>query len=225
MSVRLRADLMGKLTEFGFKKGIIYESIVSTSNPDGSANAAPMGVKMQDETHLVLTIFNTFATLRNLKAKKSAAVNFTGDIEVFYKSAFKEASPGGRVPAEWFAKSDFVEAPRLRFADTAVEVSAISFRPVGNEKTEVTCRVEHIAWETKYPQVYSRAAALTLEAIIHGTRVEAYINNPQKQGEAAKLIDKIRDCADVVKRVAPDSVYTEVLADLLKRIDMWRQNS
>jgi hypothetical protein len=200
---------MVKLTDLGFNKDVIYESIASTFNPDETPNAAPMGIKMQDETHLSLDIFNTSSTLRNMKTKKYAVINLTSDIDAFYKSAFKEANPGKKVPHEWFVKSDFVEAPKLRFADAAVE-------------TAVSCRVEHVTSTAKYPQVYSRATALTLEAIIHATRVEVYLNSPQKQKETANLIEKIQDCAGVVERVAPNSIYTAVLADLLKRIGSWR---
>ena len=35
---------MAKLTDLGFSKGMIFETIVSTYNPDGTPNAAPMGV-------------------------------------------------------------------------------------------------------------------------------------------------------------------------------------
>ncbi|MDR0373463.1 MAG: DUF447 family protein [Nitrososphaerota archaeon] len=223
MMVRFQTDLMVQLSDFGFKKGVIYESIVSTLNPDSTPNAAPMGIKIQDEKHLSLNIFNTSATLLNLKAKKCAVINFTGDIEIFYKSTFKEANPNGKVPAEWFVQADFVEAPKLRFADIIVEASAMDFKQIGSEKTEITCRTEHITSEAKYPQLYSRAVALTIEAIIHGTRVKTCINNPQKQVDTAKLVEKIRDYADVVERVAPNSIYTTVLNDLQKRIEMWRK--
>jgi hypothetical protein len=184
-----------------------------------------MGIKIPDEKHLTLTIFNTSTTLQNLKTTKCAAINFTRDIEVFYKSVFKEANPEKKVPAEWFIQTDSVKAPKLQFADTTLEVLAVDFKPIGTEKTEVTCRIEHITSEVMYPQPYNRAAALTLEAIIHGTRIETYLNIPQKQTETAKLLEKIHDYADIVERVAPNSIYTVVMADLQKRITLWRQNS
>ena len=44
--------LMAKLTDLGFSKGIIFETIVSTYNLDGSPNAAPMGVNHARPTNL-----------------------------------------------------------------------------------------------------------------------------------------------------------------------------
>ncbi|MCL2358386.1 MAG: DUF447 family protein [Nitrososphaerota archaeon] len=222
MTVRFQADLE-KLSSFNFKKNVIYESIISTPNPDHTPNTAPMGVTMLDEKHLTLTIFNTSKTLRNLKTAQCAVINLTSDIEVFYKSTFKEINPEGKVPSEWFVQANFVKAPKLRDTDAALEVLIVNFKPIDDEKTEVTCRVQHITSKASYPQPYSRAMALTLETLIHATRIEAYLKIPQKQTETAKLIEKIRDYADIVERVAPNSIYTLVLDDLQKRIALWRQ--
>jgi Uncharacterized conserved protein len=212
---------MADLTSLGFKRDVISEAIVSTLNPDGSANAAPMGLKLLSEQHLSMSIFNTSIICQNLKTRKAAVVNLTGDIEVFYRSAFKEANPDGVVPAEWFVNADAVEALKLRVADATVEVSVSSAAP-DSDKTLFTCKVERISVEPKLPQVYCRAMPLTLEAITHATRVKAFAKNPDKQEEVAKLIRTIQDCAAIVGRVAPNSQYTAVLADLQKRIDGWR---
>ncbi len=133
---------MVKLTDVGFSKGVVCETIVSTYNADGSVNAAPMGLKIQDEEHLTLSIFNTSSTCRNLKAKQCAAINLTRNIEVFYKSTFKEATPDGKVPSDWFVKAVVVEAPKLRFAEAVIEVSAVELPSVGVDQTEFCCKVE-----------------------------------------------------------------------------------
>jgi hypothetical protein len=93
---------MANLSDLGFKAGVISEAIVTTYNADGSANAAPMGLKLIDEVHLSMSVFNSSKTCQNLKAKKSAVVNLTSDIDVFYKSAIKDANRNGILPAEWF---------------------------------------------------------------------------------------------------------------------------
>jgi hypothetical protein len=213
---------MAKLTDLGFKKGVCCETIVSTYNPDGTSNAAPMGLKLLGEQHLSMSIFNTSLTCRNLKEKKCAIVNLTSDIEVFYKSTFKEANHNGNVPADWFVKADVVEAPKLRSADAVVEVSVTHLEHDGKERTRFSCKVERITTDAQFPQVYCRAMPLTLEAITHATRVKAFINLPEKQKEASELIETIQNHAYVVGRVAPNSEYTAVFEDLQCRIDSWR---
>jgi hypothetical protein len=38
-------------------------------------------------------------------------------------------------------------------------------------------------------------------------------------------MELIDNCNDVVNRVAPNSVYSLVMADLMKRIDSWRSKT
>jgi len=213
---------MAQLTDLGFRKGLCCETIVSSYNSDGTSNAAPMGLKLLDEKHLSMSIFNTSSTCRNLKEKKCAIVNLTNKIEVFYKSTFKEANNERKVPAEWFVKADIVDAPKLRFADAIVEVSIAHLEQDGKERTRFLCKVELLTAVEQFPQVYCRAMPLTLEAITHATRVKAFINIPEKHTEVTKLIETIQNHAYVVERVAPNSEYTAVFENLLHRIDSWR---
>jgi hypothetical protein len=212
---------MAKLTDLGFKKDTCCETIVSTYNPDGTSNAAPMGLKLLDEQHLSMSIFNTSSTCNNIKEKKCAIINLTSQIEVFYKSTFKDVNREGKVPAEWFGKSDVVEAPKLCSADATVEVSIVHLEPDGKEKTKFECKVELLTSMKQFPQVYCRAMPLTLEAITHATRIKAFINLPEKQKEVTRLIETIQNHANIVERVAPNSEYTAVFKDLQHRIDSW----
>jgi uncharacterized protein len=213
---------MVKLADLGFKSGLCCETIVSTYNPDGSANAAPMGLKLIDEHRLSMSIFNTSRTCQNLKIKKSAVVNLTNNVEVYYKTTCKEANPQGIVPQKWFVKADVVDAPKVQAADGAVEVSVSKIAADGAERTAFTCKVEKITSTTGHPQVYSRAMPLTIEAITHATRVKVFINDPSKQKETAQLIELIQRYSGVVERVAPNSEFTAVFDDLLSRIEAWR---
>lgn len=213
--------VMIELSSLGFKKGVFSEAIVTTYNADGTANAAPMGLKLLGDQHISMSIFNTSTTCQNLEVKKCAVVNITDDIGVFYKSSIKEANPNGKPPAEWFTKAEAVEAPKLWDAEAAIEVS-VAETSVDGERTSFSCKVEHLSAEPKFPQVYCRAMPLTLEAITHATRVRVFVKNPNRQEEVGKLTKAIEDCAAIVSRVAPNSQYTAVFADLLPRIKSWR---
>lgn len=213
--------LIAKLTDLGFSKGTIFEAIVSTYNNDGSANAAPMGITMQDPQHLNLNIFNTSSTYRNLQANKQGVINITCDIEVYYRTTFKEVNENRVLPEEWFEKAQTVNAPELRFSDATISFSVLSLEPIG-KKTKVICKVEQISAQETYPKAYCRAMALTLEAIIHATRVKAYIAEEKEEKQVSELLALIKNYNYVVNRVAPNSVYSLVMADLMQRIDSWR---
>jgi hypothetical protein len=216
--------LTAKLSDLGFSKGIIAETIVSTYNIDGKPNAAPMGAIMEDEQHLAINLFNSSLTCSNIKANRCAVVNLTSNIEVFYKTAFKEANPDGKLPQEWFEKAKAVNAPRLRSADASIDVSINDLVPIGTEKIRAVFNTELVQAKQKYPQVHCRAKSATLEAIIHATRVKAFINDEKEQKRVSKLLEMIGNCNEVVNRVAPNSSYSMVMADLMKRIDSWRNS-
>lgn len=213
---------MAKLTDLGFLKSMIFEAIVSTYNRDGSPNAAPMGTIMQNQHTISLNIFNSSETNRNLKTNKCAVINFTNNIEVFYKTTFKEANPTGKLPQEWFEKTETVNAPKLQLSDATIDVSVASMESMGAEKTNFSCSIVKINVDKIYPQIYCRAMAITLEAIIHATRVKAFVNDEKQQKNVNALLQIIANNNDIVNRVAPNSMYTTIMADLTKRIDSWR---
>lgn len=211
---------MVKLADLGFCSDVIFETIVSTFNQDRSPNAAPMGIIMLNEQQVALNIFNSSITLKNLKATKSAVINLTSDMDVFYKTALKEANV--ELPKEWFDKAQTVNAPQLSSADATIEITLDNTTPVDSQKTRANCSVKQINASKTYPQTYCRAMPAVMEAIIHATRVKALINNQQEQEYTAKLLGLIENCNDVVNRSAPNSHYSEIMTDLQKRIASWR---
>ncbi len=218
----IKVDLMTNLSDLGFSKDTIAETILSTYNPDMEPNAAPMGVIMQSDQQLAINLFNSSQTSRNLQTNRFAVLNLTGNIEIFYKAAFKETNPCGRLPQEWFEKAQVVDAPKLRMADAVIEVSVKELVPLSEQKTQAVFNVELVAANQWYPQVYCRAFSATLEAIIHATRVKALISDEKEQETVSKLLATIESSSDVVNRVAPNSSYTKIMVDLTRRIDSWR---
>jgi hypothetical protein len=214
---------MTELTDLGFSKGLILETVVSTYGPDGQPSAAPMGATEQVQ-RVVFRIYKSSSTYLNLQAKRCAVVNVTSDAEVFYRTAFKEANPEGRIPSGWFEKAATVAAPRLRAANAHIEVTVVELARLDGERAEVSCEAKLVRAATVLPQAYCRASFATIEAIIHATRVKHFLMHVdrERREQALKLLEKIRDCQDVVNRVAPGSRYSEIMADLTGRVESWR---
>jgi hypothetical protein len=215
---------MAKLADLGFQKEVIVETVVSTYGEDGKPNAAPMGVVMENAQRIVIRPYTSSLTYKNLQSRRCAVVNVTSNPELFYRTAFKEANPEGKMPQEWFEKAEVVNAPRLRKADALIEVSVVDITSLGAEKIQASCDVKLIKAERILPKVYCRALFATVEAIIHATRVKAFLNFG-KQEQALKLLETIGVCRDIVNRVAPNSPYAEIMADLTKMVDSWRARS
>jgi hypothetical protein len=223
-SRKFGVDFMTKLTDLGFSKGVIVETVFSTYNVDGQANAAPMGAIMENPQRIILRIYTSSSTYKNLQFKRCAVVNVTSDPEVLYRTAFKETNLEGRMPQELFEKAETVDAPRLRTADAHIEVTVADIRSFDAERAKVSCDVKLVKASSVLPKAYCRALFATIEAIIHATRVKTFIvhGDRQKREQALKLLETIRECNDVVNRVAPNSRYSEIMADLNKRLDSWR---
>ena len=217
---------MKNIAELGFSEGVIVETVVTTYNADGQANAAPMGATMKSLERLAFRIYTSSLTYKNLQSKKCGVVNVTSDPEVFYRTAFKEANPGSVVPEEWFEKAESVDAPRLRAADAHVEVAVANIAAFDAERVEVLCDVKLVKAACVLPRAYCRAFFATVEAVVHATRVETFIihDDRGKREQALRLLETIKGCRDVVNRVAPNSRYSEIMADLNRRIDSWRAN-
>ena len=213
---------MAKLTDLGFSKGTIFETIVSTYNNNKAPNAAPIGAIMQNPQTISLNIFNSSNTNRNLKTSKSAVINLVDDVEVFYKTTFKEVNPEGLLPQEWFVKAESVNAPKLCSANATIDVSVADTAPIGEDKTHFSCNVEQINVHEMFPQVYCRSMPATLEAIIHATRVKVFLKDDEQKKQVPHLLELIENSNKVVNHTAPNSLYSRVMADLLKKIDSWR---
>jgi hypothetical protein len=215
---------MANLTDLGFFKDEIVETIVSTYGINRQPNAAPMGAIMKNEEHIFINFFNSSQTYKNLLAKKCAVVNITSDAELFYRTAFKEVNPAGTISTESFEKAQNVNAPKLRGVDATIEISVDAMFPISPKRTQATFYVELIEATNVPPKAYSRALHATIEAIVHATRVKVFAKDKQKQEQVCDLLLMINNCREIVNRTAPNSHYSGILEDLAKRIDLWRSN-
>ncbi len=214
--------LTEKLADLGFSKGIITETIVSTYSAEKQPNAAPMGVTIENTQCIVIRPYTSTLTYKNLKLKRCAVINVTANPELYYRTAFKESNPKGRIPQEWFEKAETVDAPKLRMANVHIEVSVVDMSVLDAERATALCQVKLVKAPKVLPKVYCRASFATIEAIIHATRVKVLINDKNEQKHVYKLVKMIKNCSDVVNRVAPNSRYSEIMLDLTKRIESWR---
>ncbi|WNZ29404.1 MAG: DUF447 family protein [Candidatus Bathyarchaeota archaeon] len=214
---------MTTLFDLGFRDGIIAETIVSTYDSDGKPNAAPMGIVIQNTTHLFIRPYVSSLTYKNLQITKNAVVNLTVNPRLFYITAFKETNPNGKLPPELFQKAKTVSAPRLKMADAFIEVSVEKTGSFGSDRAECLCNVKHVETINAPPYAYCRAKFATIEAIVYATRIELFLKgNKQQQKQALRLLELVNICTDVVNRTAPTSVYSDIMADLTQRIDSWR---
>jgi hypothetical protein len=139
---------------------VIIETIVTTIDPNGSINFAPMGVEWSDDI-IVLKPFLETTTFRNLNATGVAVVNLTDDVMLFAQGAV--SSPQfPSTPAE-VVKGVVLEAA---CSWRELEVNAIDATP---PRSRVEARVVHRGTRREFIG-FNRARNAVLEAAILATR-------------------------------------------------------
>ena len=208
------------LAKIGFVRNGIVETIVSTFDKNRNPIAAPMGVSSEDEKHFTLSVYKTTKTYMNLKEKKCGVVNITSDPILFHRTVFKDVNPGNKLPKDWFTHASKVDAPYLRNTDAFIEFKVTNLTGSG-EKAKILCRVQKIAKSKKNSlQVYHRAKSAVIESIIHATRIEVFIVSGEEK-KAKELVDLVNHYTKIVNRVAPNSIYSEIMSDIQTRIKKW----
>jgi uncharacterized protein len=143
----------------------IAEGIVTTVNPDGSANISPMGPRVNREfTHLVLRPFQTSTTYRNLKRTGEGVFHITDDVLLIARAAVARLAP---VPA-------LLPAPQVQGFLLADACRWFTFRVSrlddSQERTTIDCTV--IGSGNPRPFFgFNRAKHAVLEAAILATRI------------------------------------------------------
>jgi len=139
---------------------VIIESIVTSLDPAGVPNFAPMGVEWGEET-IVLKPFLETATFRNVRATGAAVVNLTDDVMLLAQGAI--SSPQLRsFPAEVVRGVVLEAACSWR----EVEVVALNATP---PRSRIETRVVHHGFRREFIG-FNRARHAVLEAAILATR-------------------------------------------------------
>jgi uncharacterized protein len=164
---------------------VIIESIVTSMDPSGTVNFAPMGVEW-GEDHLVLKPFLETTTFRNVSATRTAVVNLTDNVMLFAQAAISSPSYPA-FPAE------VVRGVVLEAACSWREVEAVSVDATP-PRSRIEARIVHHGFRREFLG-FNRARHAVLETAILATRTHL-IPAEQIQAEMEKLqviVDKTAD--------------------------------
>ena len=74
---------MQDLESLGMKKGLLYETVITTKNEERIPNAAPIGVICKNKNEIMLNLFEGTHTLKNIENSSKFVVNILKDPLVF----------------------------------------------------------------------------------------------------------------------------------------------
>ena len=139
---------------------MIVETIVTSTDPLGKVNFAPMGVEWGEELIVIKPFLDT-TTFRNLRDTRVAVVNLTDDVLIFARAALSAPTFPAH-PAERVSGVVLDAACSWR----EVEVATIDDTP---PRSRIETRVVHRGVQREFIG-FNRARGAVLEATILATR-------------------------------------------------------
>lgn len=142
---------------------MIYETIVTTLNADGSVHIAPMGVRRKDDFYLVAP-FKPSITLENIDRTGTTVINLTDDVRVF-----AGCITGRRY--DWPTRpTEQIDGQRLDVALSHLELQ-VERKEDDEMRPVFYCRLVHEATHAPF-RGFNRAQAAVLEAAILASRLD-----------------------------------------------------
>ncbi|NVM28240.1 MAG: DUF447 family protein [Candidatus Helarchaeota archaeon] len=207
----LKISLLAKLNLI---PNYIYETIVTTYNvEDNLPNAAPMGIMLLDEQKVVISPFVTTQTFKNIKTNKAAVINFTQDLEIFYRSTFSEMRP--KLPEIVFEKANEVEAPVLKDALAFLEIRAQEIQ-IERDRSKIIGEIARWVATASPFHPLNRGYNLVLESLVHATRIIAFKDDMRKVTTLKNLIKRYQE---IVEKVAPTGKLTKLMVRIQNVIE------
>lgn len=205
------------LNNLGFESWEIVEAIVSTENKAGVLNAAPMGIVRTGRKTLQIRPFLDTTTFRNISETGKATINVTHDIALYLETAFDGSTPLYQL----VKRASSNAAAMLRRADAYIFASVVEQGQCSEDRSYFVCEVQGVRINNRFPRVHSRGFAASLEAIIHATRIRAFIRYGQRQ-KVEELLQSFEQCRQTVAKVSEKgSTNAEVIRILRDMIDEW----
>jgi uncharacterized protein len=155
---------------------MIVESIVTTVDPAGQVNVAPMGVEWGDDV-IVLKPFVETTTYRNVTATRVAVVNLIDDVRVFARAAISN-------PHCPVTPATVIDGVRLSDGCSWRELRATAIDATP-PRSRIEMAVVHRGVSREFIG-FNRAAHAVLEATIYATRLHL-LDRAFIDGELARL--------------------------------------
>jgi len=191
--------------------GVVYETIITTTDKKNKPNGAPMGILQDKDDYIIIRPYVQSDTFQNLWDSELAIINFTEDPKLFtYCTLFQDELPED-------AFSHYKDNRGFVLSVCKNNYLVVKILEKKNEKdTErayFKCQILESNFQLQTYNPFTRAFSLLIEILIHSSRLVFYSNS---QNKPIELIDSLRELIQehtkVIKRVVPeDSVYLDLL--------------
>lgn len=183
---------MVDLTTIGLKKGIHYETIITTEC-GGKSNSAPIGIICLNKDTVMCRIFNTSQTLKNIKKTNRFIVNITDNPYAFTYSTLSTVSKNYlREDNSLKCSNSYFKCEVKSIKDVVKDVDPIN----KSKKSIIKAKVIEIC-KNKEGKPINRSMDLIVESIYNIRKIN---ENPEyylkRLKEAKRVITKVGSIED-----------------------------
>lgn len=190
------------LTKVGMYPGQQYETIITTTNSYGKANAAPFGVFCKKENKIMCRIFKGSNTLENILTEEEFIINITNDPLMFTLATIDT------IPDKYLSKIDSKERKNKELTHlTDVEaylIAKVTKTSEGLREDNITksglfainAEIVEIKINSPNPKAFNRAIHELISSLVNYSRID--LVDTEKQQE---FLDKIKESERIIKKV------------------------
>lgn len=183
------------LEDIGMKKGLLYETIVSTVDGNNKPNAAPIGIICKDKTEVVCYLHQGSTTVKNIKETKSFVVNLLKDPMIFVESTL------GNFPVEKYESYDdkfYIGSTDAFFLADVISIKDVERKDQFGVSVTSVVRAE-VSEITKFKdcvEPLNRAIYGIVEGLVYLTRMDMVSGDMEKlyrhrMSEIARIVSKV----------------------------------
>lgn len=186
---------MHDLTSIGMEKGLLYETVLSTENPDKTPNAAPIGVICKDENEIVLYLYEGSQTVENIKLNKKFTVNILKDPLIFVECTIGDLSPD---KFKTYEKGFYIENSDAFFNAEVIGIKEVLKEDkIGKSNLNIVkAKVNKIVMQKECVKPLNRATFAIIESLVYLTRID------KVDAETCNLyLERINEMSRLVNRV------------------------
>ncbi|HEX3013331.1 MAG TPA: DUF447 domain-containing protein [Methanobacterium sp.] len=203
---------MQDLESLGMKKGLLYETVITTQNQNGVPNAAPIGVICKNKNEIMLNLFEGTHTLENIKTSSKFVVNILKDPLVFV------GCTTGDLPFDYFKKHNddfYIKNADAFFTASVTRVKEIEKKDdISTSKMSIIkADVEEIIIKKDCVEPLNRAIFAIIESLVYSTRIKMVDDDTSK-----KYLERVQEMSRVVNRVG-NLDHKKAMQDILKYIE------
>ncbi|MCE5214336.1 MAG: DUF447 family protein [Methanobacterium sp.] len=183
------------LKSVGMSKGMLYETIITTTNPDKTPNAAPIGVICKSLKEVVVYLHEGSHTVRNIKNNGEFIVNILKDPLLFVESTMEDLDIDNFM--------EYEDNYSIRDADAFFKAKVVDLKEVEREDqfgisrtSIVRADVGEIIINKECPEPLNRAIYGVLESLVYLSRKEIVSGKTEelynmRMKEISRIVNKV----------------------------------